>query len=75
MSDVDFLRGRAAVYRRLAGNTPNRNTADDFLRLAGSYEQQATMLESALPQVTISIRRHPVAPRSMRHQQPVLRPA
>ena len=75
MSDVQFLRGRAEVYRRLAGNTPNRKTADDFLRLADDCDQQAAALEQALPQVRISIRKHPVMPRTIRRQQPVLRSA
>lgn len=75
MSDVDFLRGRAEVYRRLAGNTPSRNTADDFLRLAGICEEQAVELERSLPQKRISIRKHPVAPRTIRRHQPVLRSA
>jgi hypothetical protein len=75
MSDVDFLRGRAAVYRRLAGTTPNLKAVDDFLRMAGICEEQAAALENALPRARISIRRHPVAPRSIRRQQPVLRSA
>jgi hypothetical protein len=75
MSDVDFLRGRADVYRRLAGNTPNRDTADDFLRLAGICEAQAAALESALPQARISIRKHPIRPRTIRPHQRVLRSA
>jgi hypothetical protein len=76
MSDVHFLRGRAEVYRRLAGNTANRKTADEFLRLAGDCEEQAAVLEQALPRERISIRKHPVAPRSIRrHNQPVLRSA
>jgi hypothetical protein len=75
MSDVQFLRGRAEVYRRMAGSTPNRKTATEFLRLAGDCEEHAAALEKMLPQVQISIRKHPIAPRKTRRQQPVLRSA
>jgi hypothetical protein len=74
MSDVQFLRGRAEVYRRLAGNTPNRKTGDEFLRLASDCEAEAATLESTLPQIRISIRKHLVMPRTIR-QQPVQRSA
>jgi hypothetical protein len=70
MSDVQFLRGRAEVYRRLAGNTPNRKTSDEFLRLAGDCEREAEALEQTLPQAQLSIRKYPVAPRTIRRQQP-----
>ena len=75
MSDVQFLRGRAEVYRRLAGNTSNRKTAGEFLRLAGDCEEEAAALERELPQVRISIRKHPVTPQMIRRHQPVLRSA
>jgi hypothetical protein len=75
MSDVQFLRGRAEVYRRLASNTSNQTTASEFLRLAGDCEEEAAGLERELPQVRISIRKHPMAPRTIRRHQPVLRSA
>ena len=63
MSNVSFLRGRAEVYRRMARSTLSQKTAADFMRLAADCEERAAVLESELPQLRISIRRHPIAPR------------
>jgi hypothetical protein len=54
--------------------TPNRKTGDEFLRLASDCEAEAATLESTLPQIRISIRKHPVMARTIR-QQPVQRSA
>jgi hypothetical protein len=72
MHDVPFLRGRAELYRRMAGNTTNRNLVGEFLRLAVDCEEQAAAIEKVLPQERISIRRHPA---NLSRRQPYLRTA
>lgn len=57
-----FLRGRAAVYRRMAQAAATEVAAEDFVRLAELWEAEAAAADSGVAQQPApSIRRAPKA--------------